>query len=150
MKLLAPFLIFLAVASPALADYRFERKEGAPTLLVFVHGFVGNGTDTWTNEETTAYWPAIVSKDPLFDRADILVYDYPSSFISQNITINELAKRMEIELRSSGVNIQAYEEVLFVAHSMGGLVVRQYLLANPDIANHVKGLFLFATPMKGS
>jgi len=57
---------------------------------------------------------------------------------------------MEIELRSPDVNIQAYEEVLFVAHSMGGLVVRQYLLANPDIANQVKGLFLFATPMKGS
>jgi pimeloyl-ACP methyl ester carboxylesterase len=43
-----------------------------------------------------------------------------------------------------------HKEIIFVAHSMGGLITIKYLLRNPDVAKKVPLVFLYSTPLNGS
>jgi hypothetical protein len=51
---------------------RYIRKSpGADTVIVFVHGIMGDGMSTWTSE-SDSYWPTMLTTDHTFDGADIL------------------------------------------------------------------------------
>lgn len=130
----------------------FVRREGNPGVILFVHGISGNSKETWQNG--TAYWPAIVRDDPLFNGMDIAVLDYPSKFFGQGYDIDGLAEEFgRIAMDSDkdlGLNLPKYERIVVIAHSMGGIVVRKFIINTPDIRNKIKGLFLFSTPMDGS
>ena len=119
-------------------------------LLVFVHGV--NGSDlTWVNSKG-AYWPSIVQSDKdVFGNADILIYEYPSPYLWESYAIGDLAKRLNSDLDDPSVGAKNYSQIVFIAHSMGGLVVRQMLLdADADMQRRVEAIMLFGSPMGGS
>ncbi|MGC1495403.1 MAG: hypothetical protein WA790_06315 [Sulfitobacter sp.] len=143
-------LLLVSCATTALSERYFERREGNPNLIVFVHGIVGSADGTWHNSKTGKNWPSIVSEDPLFSGTDILVYNYPSSLVEQKFSMEGLTQRMGIEFRSNEISISDYEKITFIAHSMGGIIVRNYILENPEIVPKIDALYLFSTPMNGS
>jgi pimeloyl-ACP methyl ester carboxylesterase len=112
---------------------------------VFVHGIFGNSVDTWTTG--TSYWPDLISKDPTFDGADIYVLQYPSKR-NTTFSIDELSDSMRLRLRDAG--IEDKKRIIFLAHSMGGLVARAYLLKYKDIAPHISFMYFLSTPTTGS
>jgi len=117
-------------------------------VIVFVHGATGNAISTWTNESTGAYWPRLIADDPVFREEDIFVYEYPSPMLGSSYNINELAE--DIRLALSDAVIPNHKRIIFVVHSMGGLVVRQYLLKYRDVADQVAFVYFYATPTTGS
>ena len=126
--------------------------------LVFVHGLNGDPKRTWTSKESNAYWPrdllpAFVEEQ----RARILVYGYDadvSSLGSRGVTkdkIHNHAERLIADLfanrrvsHSKSKTITAFGDmprsdtsqirkaterpIIFVAHSLGGLVVKRVSL----------------------
>lgn len=153
MKSLAYTLIvsfLVCIPFTANADRYFERKDGNPNLIVFVHGIVGSAQGTWKNKDSGQNWPSLVAEDPLFSGTDILVYNYPSSLVERKFSMAGLTQRMAIEFRSNDIAIGEYEKITFVAHSMGGIIVRNYILENPEIVPKINALYLFSTPMNGS
>ena len=125
---------------------RYIRKDGADTVIVFVHGIMGGGVSTWTSEADT-YWPEMLTTDHTFDGADIFVYSYPAGFWA-TLSIDELAENMRAVLRADGV--ANYPNIVFLSHSMGGLVTRAFLIKNRDVAARTLFTYFFSTPTTGS
>lgn len=63
--------------------------------IVFVHGVLGDSVSTWTNAETKAYWPDLLTNDPMFDRYNIFVYQFSSPLIGKSYTIEQVAGDMK-------------------------------------------------------
>jgi len=125
-----------------------KNESGKPYAIVFVHGFLGSATETWTTTgEDHVYWPELIAKDPTIANANVYVLEYPTS-LNASMNIAELAQNMRTRLKADGV--LDHEHVFFVMHSMGGLVTRRFVLDNPDIETKIGWLFFFATPSQGS
>ena len=119
--------------------------------VVFIHGYTG-ARETWTNGQ--AYWPALLASDSdLKDRLDIysVVYD---SLLFSGPPIREVVADLEKELDALMVQ-KRYAKVIFICHSLGGIVARQYLLhVNSRYGHTALGRFrlviTLGTPMQGS
>jgi triacylglycerol esterase/lipase EstA (alpha/beta hydrolase family) len=149
LRLLLLAIIAWIVSANVVAgdEPRFIRRSAnADTVIIFVHGIMGDSQSTWT-AQNGAYWPALLTRDQTFDGADIFVYSYPTGFWA-TLSIDELAENMRAVLISDGLN--AYRKLVFVSHSMGGLVTRAYLLKNRDIAGRTAFAYFFSTPTTGS
>jgi pimeloyl-ACP methyl ester carboxylesterase len=151
LRCIAMFALILvpaprAYAEPAEPSSRYVREiSGAATAIVFVHGVLGDGKSTWTN--AAAYWPDMMKDDPAFDGASIYVYSYPTRLWA-NLSIDELAENMRLRLGADGV--ASYKRVIFLSHSMGGLVTRAYLLKNRDMATRTSFAYFYSTPTAGA
>jgi hypothetical protein len=87
-------------------------------------------------------------EDSTFQDADIFVYEYPSPKIGHSYNINELAEDLRLTISDNVVS--DHKRIIFLAHSMGGLIVRQYLLKYRDVVEKVPFIYFFATPTTGS
>jgi pimeloyl-ACP methyl ester carboxylesterase len=106
---------------------------------------MGDGLSTWTNQN--AYWPTLLTEDRTFDGSDIFVYSYPTGFVA-TFSIDELAEDMRRVFSASGVT--AHQTIIFLSHSMGGLITRAYLLKNRDVAARTSFSYFLSTPTTGS
>ncbi len=144
-------VIALPTGGHANTDDRLEdiRVGDGRVLIVFVHGFKDDGEETWTNEENGAHWPNLLVGDPLFNTADLRTYHYSSGLFDGNrLSIPHVSDRLAARLDDS--LLEKYDSVVFVAHSMGGLVVRNLLLKRPKLAEKVPLVYFLATPTSGS
>ena len=118
-------------------------------LIVFVHGIREAGQETWSDGKKKKNEEKLLAQDDLFDSFDLMSFHYSSMlFDGSNITISnaadQLAQRLDENL------IEEYEQVIFVAHSMGGIVVRNLLLNYDRISQKVPLVYFLATPTTGS
>lgn len=125
----------------------YRSTPGATRVIVFVHGITGNGKSSWTAKNGT-YWPALVASDRAFDGFDIYVAEYPTSPFGTCMSIPDVATRLQTYLAHDGVF--AHREVIFVGHSMGGLIIRALLLQYRDLVSSVAALVFLGTPTMGS
>lgn len=128
---------------------RYVRQApNQPKVIVFVHGVDGDSVATWTNDVTRAYWPGLIANDADFGNANIYVLSYPSPVLRKSLSINELGETMRRSLLAD--KVLDHPEVIFLSHSMGGLVTRAFLLKYREHASKVKMAYFFATPSQGS
>ncbi|MCI0690833.1 alpha/beta fold hydrolase [candidate division KSB1 bacterium] len=120
------------------------------TAVVFVHGILSSGETCWQNKNG-AFWPALLQREPDLNGLGIYVYSYRTDIFSGNYqlgnVVDDLKERMRLD------EVLQNQRLIFVCHSMGGIVVRQYLVTRAlDLieANIDIGLFLVASPALGS
>lgn len=140
-----------SVAKPkSLSLPGYWGKPSKHKVMIFVHGIWGDGWGTWFNRATGTYWPRMVAEDPAFNEFDVFVYQYDTRVVERTVQIPDLLTEMHTRLKAADV-LSSHDEVIFVAHSMGGLLVRQLLLDyRQELAGKVHRLFFFATPSLGS
>lgn len=127
---------------------RYERQSAqANGVIVFVHGVFGDGTSTWTNANGK-YWPHLLTEDSIFDGYDIYVFEFPSPFLDKSYSIDELADYMRLMLNDD--KVLDYRELIFLTHSMGGLITRAFITKYQGVAPKVKLIYFFSTPTTGS
>lgn len=133
---------------------RYVRPQDRPRagVVVFVHGVGSDGTSAWTNTRSGTFWPGLLVKDLTFDDYDIFVYEYASPQLHQQVLtaplIDELAEEMRREFADK--KVLEHDEIVFLMHSMGGLVTRSYITRyREDLAGKVRFLFFLATPTTG-
>jgi pimeloyl-ACP methyl ester carboxylesterase len=134
----------MAYAAEPSSKY-IRQSAGVDTVIVFVHGIMGDSVSTWTSQ--SAYWPTLLTEDHTFDGSDVFVYSYPTGFVA-TFSIDELAEDMRRVLSANGVSAQ--RQIVFLSHSMGGLVTRAYLLKNREIAARTSFAYFLSTPTTGS
>jgi pimeloyl-ACP methyl ester carboxylesterase len=144
--LVCAFAVACVAAKRPISHY--ERNEGKDRVIVFVHGIFGDARDTWTCSATGAYWPKLVLSDGTFNNSDIYVVAYDSPYWGNRMTIDEVVSSVDQHLRND--KVFSHREVVFVAHSLGGLVVQRLLLTHRDYGKQVPFIFFYSTPEEGS
>lgn len=139
----------------------------APLDIIFVHGLGGDSRKTWSkNHDPSLYWPGLwLPLEPDIGKARILSFGYNANLrpgAPRNIsTIADFAKELLYEMRfgkdENGEDLDIGKvPIIFVVHSMGGLVVKKaYLLGQndaqyQDVVRSISAIVFLATPHRGS
>lgn len=95
--------------------------------VVFVHGLDGHHRNTWmTPGDESSYWPAWLCTD--FPAARVFSFAYPTvkhAWFQRALPLRSLAGNLVHQLALQGVG---QRPVVWVVHSMGGLVVKALLV----------------------
>src|SRR3984957_5758219 len=116
--------------------------------IVFVHGIFGDSISSWT-ASNGAYWPELLLKDTAFDKYDIYVANYDSPAFGNTFTVDEVVASLQSRLVANKV-FEQHHEVVFVCHSLGGIIVQQLLLTYRAQASRVPFVYFFSVPAEGS
>ena len=126
-----------------------QQSPRAKVALVYVHGVTGDMVGTWTASNGKTFFDLVNENPATKGKADAFVFGFPSFLLTAgSFDIREAANRLHLQLKTQGV--LDYPAVVFVAHSMGGLVVMKELLTNRDVLAKVPVVVFYATPMEGS
>lgn len=133
--------------------------------IIFVHGLGGTARKTWSWERNVNYfWPEWLAEEDGLSAYRIFTYGYNSNFkgAGTNLNIIDFAKDLLFQmlvfsdgLREDCVSV-GQQPIIFVAHSMGGLVVKKaYVLGKHDdqyahIISKTHGIIFLATPHRGA
>lgn len=144
-----------------------QPRQPAPLDIIFVHGLGGDSRKTWSkNHDPSSFWPELWLPHELdIGNARIFTFGYNASFrpgTPRSISnISDFAKELLFEM-SFGINEKGDDlglgqvPIIFVVHSMGGLVVKKaYLLGQndeqyQDIFRSISGIVFLATPHRGT
>jgi hypothetical protein len=130
----------------------FVRKVGAPNVLIFVHGVLGNARTTWLNTSSGSSWPDLVAGDASLADFDVVEHGFETTLKGKGQSIADLADHLELRLAASEV-FDNYRQIVFVTHSMGGLVVREFLnrfTQKRSLIDKVPMLYLVSVPSSGA
>uniref|UniRef100_A0A0K0FFW8 Protein SERAC1 (inferred by orthology to a human protein) n=1 Tax=Strongyloides venezuelensis TaxID=75913 RepID=A0A0K0FFW8_STRVS len=124
--------------------------------VVFIHGLRGGGLLTWRSHDSligdtkTKCWPA----DWLLPEINIpirgITTDYLSSFWYQKVNASDVTKlvtNLDKQFHEAGIGKRP---VIFIAHSLGGILLKQILINNPEIRKKTLSVLFIAVPHRGS
>ena len=126
--------------------------------IVFVHGLMGNRDTTWTHANKV-FWPRELAKDiPIAAR--IMTFGYDADIIrlwgvAGSNKIRGHGKDLALGVSDRRRTCRT-RPIIFIAHSLGGLVCEQALLVcregqdNPDIFESTLGIIFMGTPHAGA
>jgi predicted alpha/beta hydrolase family esterase len=125
--------------------------------VIFVHGLDGDAQATWQAEGTPEnFWPAWLGQD--LPNIGIWSLGYEISSLAWKGSDMPLADRATNTLVQLDVNNIGKRPLVFITHSLGGLLVKQMLrhahdYRNPSwqlIVDQTKGIVFLSTPHSGS
>ncbi|CAH0308654.1 hypothetical protein SRABI84_04772 [Peribacillus simplex] len=154
-----------------MEELEFIYKAENKNLILFIHGFTG-GKETWNPGKESLPFPNLLKNDEriekLFDIAIVNYYTKPfsldkyktimngfqrlfkfqSNVSYRNLGIEELSKTLETIIDHG---CRDYENIVIIAHSMGGLVSKSYILneLNRKKSCKVKLFLSLAVPHNG-
>jgi pimeloyl-ACP methyl ester carboxylesterase len=143
-------LLLLLLTSASFAQPAPPAPYVPPTprdrVIVFVHG-LHSSREAW-RASNGAYWPDLVRTDPHFAFSDVDIAEYPTPASNGKMSSVQLADILWTHLQKD--HVWDHREVVFIAHSLGGILVEEMLLRHPANAAHVKFIVSYGTPHEGS
>ncbi len=129
------------------------RTPKGSAVVVFVHGILSSGDSCWRNANGVC-WPNLLVAEPDLADMGVYVYTYSTSFFSGSYRLGDVVDDLKERLKLDGITQSTKgRRIVFVCHSMGGIVVRKLLVerAGDFIEQLIAiGLFLVASPSLGS
>jgi tetratricopeptide (TPR) repeat protein len=128
--------------------------------VIFVHGLGGHAYKTWRRgEDDNTFWPIWLAEDVEGIKVYCLAYEAPvSNWLGTSMPLQDRAVNI-LELLLTEENLRS-GPVVFVCHSLGGLIVKKIVLdlqqqamRRPEAANlldRIKAVVFAATPHTGS
>lgn len=126
------------IESEAPSDHQTIRKNNswyhfnpsATTTIVFVHGFLSNANSCWLSN-SGCYWPDLIKDDPRFAAPSIFLGGYHTARNSESYKIHDCAEELicaleRVDMAGTPSPIST-DNLLFVCHSLGGVVTRYIL-----------------------
>ncbi|KAG0580637.1 hypothetical protein KC19_4G188800 [Ceratodon purpureus] len=147
--------------------YEFHKPEGQPKVeIVFIHGLqVGDYQNaywkTWCTRDRSQCWPQTWLKTKFENDAWILSVCYDSSALntyeSGNTNSKAMGEKILGDMIRAGIG-QGGCPIVFVCHSLGGLIVKEVVLrASKEsgdeyrkFLNNIRAFFFYGTPHSGS
>jgi hypothetical protein len=150
----------------------FVTSNNRKGLILFVHGFTG-GQDTWKHPNYDAFYELLSQDAYMAEHYDIAYFEYYTKLLNiiatthgmfsrfsslfskslaktqKNNSVSEIAQLLETELR---FRVQAYDRIVVIAHSMGGLVTKTCIVNDLKGRNtgKIKLLISLAVPHLGA
>ncbi|MCX7093349.1 MAG: alpha/beta fold hydrolase [Methylobacter sp.] len=130
---------------------KWEREPSSDTVVVFVHGINSSSTECWTNASTGSYWPTLLKEEPEIESVGIYVYSYETGFASGSYDLDNVVQNLKSSLFKLD-NVAECKNIIFVCHSMGGIIARKLVLREQleFFPQYKLGFFLLASPSLGS
>jgi pimeloyl-ACP methyl ester carboxylesterase len=130
-------------------DSGWIRKPRNGVAVVFIHGILGTEF-TWRHENG-AVWPLLLCAEPELDDHGVYLFNYRADAFSGTFTIQDAVDNLKERFKLDKVFQQT--AIVFVCHSMGGIVARHFVVTQQ--ASFIKtktkiGFFLVASPSLGS
>lgn len=126
-------------------------QRGKRPAVVFVHGIFGDTLGTWTNDQGGTFFELLSNSADLKGQIDVFAFGFTSNMLrGGSLTVEEASKKLQDTLKVKGV--LDYDNIVFVAHSMGGLVVLHNLVheGSQELLNKVPVVVLLGTPGAGA
>lgn len=150
----------------------FVTKNNNKNLILFVHGFTG-GEDTWENPDFGSFPTLLLSDQKIAKQYDVAHFLYFTKLLNSfakirnvssiiknlfkmshgklqsNTSIEEIANLLRTEIR---FKLQNYENIVVIAHSMGGLVTKSCIIKDiqENIPSKIRLFISLAVPHLGS
>ncbi len=127
----------------------FRETENANNLVLFIHGFSGESTDTFGKI------PELLMNDPRMDGWDLKPIGYSPQIKPElgkdiwaaSLDIKKIAMYLESCIK---YKFKKYDRIAIIAHSLGGLVAQRAILnLKTDQLNKICHLVLLGTPSNG-
>jgi len=125
------------------------REDGAPNLLLFVHGFSGEASETFGNI------PELLMENPAMNGWDLMPLGY-SQYVDPEMGKTVWASEGDLSRISDYLQsairhkFAEYKRIALVGHSLGGLVVQEALNSMQEgQLKRISHVLLFATPSDG-
>jgi len=125
--------------------------------VIFLHGLNGDARKTWTasKEKEEVFWPFWLAEDVPGIAVRALSYDAaPSAWTGNSMDLNDRAVNLLWLLKTHKMGDRP---LCFIAHSMGGLIVKSMLRAAEtsateysDFNDNTRGIIFFDTPHQGA
>lgn len=121
-----------------------------PVAVVFIHGIIGDTLGTWTvGPAPQKSFFDYLKASQVGDQVDVFAFGFTSEMLGDgSLDVNEAATKLEQQLDFHDVT--DYDTVVFVAHSMGGLITMKMISNRPDLTSKVPLLVFYATPQNGA
>ena len=71
----------------------------------------------------------MIETDPHFQKSDVVVAEYPTPSMRGQNSSTQLAQILYLSLKRQ--HVWDHQEVVFIAHSLGGILVEEMLLSHP-------------------
>ncbi|KAI8314629.1 hypothetical protein K4K59_002711 [Colletotrichum sp. SAR11_240] len=128
------------------------------TDIVAIHGLNGHYLKTWTDEKTGTNWlKSFVPQIVPVARVISFWYNSTVQFSKSTSDIDVFSDQLLEGLLAERESIEEQDRpLIFICHSLGGLVFKQAYLKALDsdehmfLAKRISGVFFFGTPHKGS
>jgi hypothetical protein len=131
---------------------------GSQTVdVVFIHGLDGDARTTWHPKDSPdLFWPAWLAEDVPGTALWSLEYEVSSSsWKGTTMPLSDRATNVLARLEAQGIGGKS---IIFICHSLGGLLVKQMLRNALDfglaswkaIAQRTRGIVFLSTPHSGS
>lgn len=141
----------VGAAAPQSKEPRlvFRETEDANNLVLFIHGFSGEATETFGN------LPELLMADRQLDGWDMKPFGYSRFIKPENgkqvwggiKDINRITEYLRTSVR---YKFEKYDRIALVAHGLGGLIAQRALLDMPEAHRQkVSHLILLASPNGG-
>lgn len=129
-------------------------RPEADLAVIFVHGLFSAPTTCWGDTEK-GNWPTLLANDPMAPPASIFLGQYFTQIGARDYSVQDCAKQLFASLRrqhgSEKISPLSMPNIVFVAHSLGGIVTRRLLIDNEaHFRNKRVGLCLMGSPSMGS
>lgn len=149
----------------------FVQKKGHKAIVLFVHGFMG-GKETWQNTSKRYFPEMLLENEEIAESLDFAYFNYFSELLQKtkpklhlkllraifpnyidpvknNVSVEELGELLASQIR---YELRPYKEIIIIAHSMGGLISKSYILNElKESAETQVALFIsLAVPHAGS
>lgn len=126
------------------------RNVRSDTSVVFVHGILAKENKSWRHVNGT-YWPELLAQEKELEGLNIYVFRYRTGIFSGTYQLGDVVDALKERMRLDG--LLDSKRLVFVCHSMGGIVVRRFIVVRQmDFKERQTqiGLFLVASPSLGS
>lgn len=126
------------------------RKAKNGLNIIFIHG-INSSEECWRNQNGS-YWPNLIETDSELTDIGIYLFSYRTGINTGSYSLSDIVDSLrEYFILDDLINSLG---VIFVCHSMGGIVARRFLVKHQSLLiekgfNKI-GLFLVASPSLGS
>jgi len=150
----------------------FVSRNDKKNLILFVHGFTG-GESTWRDGSDMSFPELLADNKDITEACDIAHFVYFTKLLNlfakvgsiptfikrmfgtshgqlkKNISIEEIGSLLRTEIR---FRLQEYENIIIIAHSMGGLVVKSAITKDirEQVPSKIKLFISLAVPHQGA
>ncbi|MAI36180.1 hypothetical protein [Alteromonas sp.] len=108
------------------AKYEHLRLNGSHTVVIFVHGILSHTRKAFLQSSGNGYFWDLLTGNPPFDEFDFGLFSYGKVDVSFLLELEYPVNNLMRISRELNGYISEYKNVLFIAHSQGGLLAKTY------------------------